>query len=74
MQLKYHGVSYEYNPPQVAYPGSSTLSAVREQARLQVLVDRERAENRQRSILMRALQNIGPAINISNYPDHAAFS
>lgn len=74
MELKHRGISYEYNPPQVSYPGSSTLSTVREQVRFLTLSGRERAENRQRSMLMRALQKVGPAVNIPDYSDHAAFS
>lgn len=73
MKLKHRGVSFEYNPPKVAYPNSSTLDAVKEQVRFLTLADRERDENRQRSMLMRALQKVGPAV-IPNYSDHAAFS
>ncbi len=74
MKLKYRGVSYDYNPPKVTYPNSSTASAIKEQVRLLAIAGQERAENRQRSILMRALHKVGPDMNVSEYSDHVAFS
>lgn len=72
--IKHRGVSYEYNPPKVVYPGSTTSNAIKEQARFLTLADRERTENRQRSMLMRALQTVGSTLDIPNHSDHAAFS
>jgi hypothetical protein len=74
MKLKYHGVSFEYNPPKVTYPNSSTSDAIKEQARFLTLNDRERIENRQRSMLMRALHKVELDVNGSEYSDQVAFS
>ncbi len=74
MKLKYRGVSFEYNPPKVTYPNSSTSDAIREQARFLTLTDHERTENRQRSMLMRALHRVELNVNSSEHSEHVAFS
>lgn len=74
MKLKHHGVSFEYNPPRVTYPSSSAANAIREQARFLTLSDHERTENRQRSMLMRALHRVELDVDDSEHSEHVAFS
>lgn len=74
MKLKSHGVSFEYNPPKVTYPSSSASNAIREQARFLTITDHERTENRQRSMLMRALHRVELDVNSSEPSERVAFS
>lgn len=73
MKLKYRGVSYDYTPPEVTYPNSSTSEAIKEQVRFLTLAERERTENRQQSMLMRSLHSIGSSSTDFNASDHPAF-
>jgi len=74
MKLVYRGVSYEYNPPKVTYPDSSTAQAIKEEFRALTLAEEQRVENRQRSMLMRSLHSVGLDRDASDYSDHIAFS
>ena len=57
MKLVHRGVSYEYNPPEV----ETTQEPIQAQARYLIAADRQRSKNRQRTMLMRSMQNIGLA-------------
>lgn len=72
MKLKYRGVSYDYTPPEVTYPSSSTSEAIKKQVRFLTLAERERTENRQQSMLMRSLHNIGLTSDAFNSSEHTA--
>lgn len=72
MKLKYRGVSYDYTPPEVTYPSSSTSEAIKKQVRFLTLAERERTENRQQSMLMRSLHNIGLNSTAFNSSEHTA--
>jgi len=74
MKLVYRGVSYDYNPPKVTYPDSSATKAIKEEFRALSLAEEQRSENRQRSMLMRSLRNVGVNEIPANYSDHVAFS
>jgi len=74
MKLVYRGVSYEYTPPQVSYPDSSTAKAIKEEFRALSVAEEHRSENRQRSMLMRSLHSVGIDEIPANYSDHVAFS
>ncbi len=74
MKLVYRGVSYEYNPPKVTYPDSSTAKAIKEEVRALSVAEEHRVENRQRSMLMRSLHSVGIDEVPSDYSEHVAFS
>jgi hypothetical protein len=57
MKLVYRGVTYEYNPPEVVYPTSSTSDAAKEQDRALMVAQRRAVKNRERCMLMRLMQN-----------------
>lgn len=72
MKLVYRGVSYEYNPPQVSYPDSSTANAIKDEARALFLAERQRVENRQQSMLMRSMHELG--VDASGSSEGLAYS
>lgn len=67
MKLTYRGVSYEYTPPQVAYPEPKAEGEMQGRARELMMRHSRSIKKRQQTLLWRSADEAGVHGNLSEY-------